>query len=290
MSDKTTQKTPERLQDSPPKEDLRHHVHSMLMRESLVDKHIIASTEVETPVFRMLPHACVVKVGGRSVIDRGKSVVYPLVDAIAEVLTQQKLIIGMGGGARTRHVFSIGLDLGLPTGVLASLSAADALGNAHILGTLLAPYGVVAIPPEIFGHLLPFFLQAAPGVIFNGVPPYALWEHPPALGRIPPHRTDAGCYLTAECFGCKSLTLIKDVDGLYDADPTTHPQATFIPEIGVAELKQRAFETLPFDPVLLDLLPKARLVKRFQIINGTRPELLAPALRGEHVGTIIHAD
>ncbi len=87
----------------------------------------------------------------------------------------QKLIIGTGGGARSRHVFSIGIDLGLPTGVLAELSQADALGNAHILGTLLAPYGVVAIPPEIFGHLLPLFIQAAPGVIYNGVPPYNLW-------------------------------------------------------------------------------------------------------------------
>jgi molybdenum storage protein len=263
---------------------------SLLMRESLVDKDLVAATEGETPVVRMLPEACVVKVGGHSVIDRGKQVVYPLIDALSAALKTHKLIIGTGGGARTRHVFSIGLDLGLPTGVLASLSIADALGNAHILGTLLAPHGVVAIPPEIFGHLLPFFLHAAPGVIFNGDPPYALWEHPPAVGRIPPHRTDAGSYLTAECFGCKTFTLIKDVDGLYTEDPKKNSQATFIPEIGVTELKKRRLATLPFDEVLLDLLATARLVTRFQIINGEKPELLAPALAGEHVGTIVHAD
>jgi molybdenum storage protein len=51
-------------------------------------------------------------------------------------------------------------------------------------------------------------------VVFSGVPPYSLWEHPPGVGRIPPHRTDAGAFLLAECFGCKSLTLVKDVDGL----------------------------------------------------------------------------
>ena len=148
---------------------------------------------------------------------------------------------------RSRHVFSIGIDLGLPTGVLAQFAIADALGNAHMLGTLLAPYGVVAIPPEIFGHLLPFFIQAAPGVIFNGDPPYSLWEHPPRLGRIPPHRTDAGCYLLAECFGCATMTLIKDVDGLYDRDPKEHPNARFIDEITVAELRERNLPTLPFD-------------------------------------------
>jgi molybdenum storage protein len=42
--------------------------------------------------------------------------------------------------------------------------------------------------------------------------------------------------------------------------------------------------------VLLDLLERSRLVQRFQIINGLKPELLAPALDGEHVGTIVHAD
>ncbi len=272
-------------------EDLRQHMKSLLMRESLIDKDLIESTDRSaTPVFRMLPDACVVKVGGHSVLDQGKDVVYPLVESLSKALDTRKLIIGTGGGARTRHVFSIGLDLGLPTGVLASLSIADALGNAHILGTLLAPHGVVAIPPEIFGHLLPFFIKSAPGVIFSGQPPYALWEHPPAVGRIPPHRTDAGSYLTAECFGCKTFTLIKDVDGLYDADPRRVPEAKLIKKIGVSELRERKLDTLPFDPVMLDLLDRSRLVRQFQIINGKRPELLEPALDGEHVGTIVHAD
>jgi molybdenum storage protein len=159
-----------------------------------------------------------------------------------------------------------------------------------MLGTLLAPHGVVAIPPEIFGHLLPFFMRAVPGVIFSGDPPYSLWEHPPHLGRIPPHRSDAGCYLLAECFGCSSLTLIKDVDGLYERDPRTHSSAGLIRDITVADLKARQLPTLPFDRVLLDLLPRGRLLKTVQIINGLKPELLEPALRGEHVGTILRKD
>ncbi len=164
------------------REDKRHHLDSMLMRESLLDKDVQRSTEV--PVFRMLPHTHVIKIGGRSILDEGREATYPVVEAIAACLETKKLIIGTGGGARSRHVFSIGIDLGLPTGVLAELAEADALGNAHILGTLLSPYGVVAIPPAIFGHLLPLFIRSAPGVIFTGVPPYALWEHPPAVGRI----------------------------------------------------------------------------------------------------------
>jgi molybdenum storage protein len=58
----------------------------------------------------------------------------------------------------------------------------------------------------------------------------------------------------------------------------------------VAELKELNPRTLPFDRVLLDLLAAARQVKRIQVINGMKPHLLEPALRGEHVGTIIRKD
>jgi len=143
-------------------DDDRHHLASLLARESLVDKELIARTD-SPRVVRMLPDAHVVKMGGRSLIDRGRATLFPLVQAIGKALETHKLILGAGGGMRSRHVFSSGMDLGLPTGVLAQLAMADANGNAHILGTLLAPLGVVAIPPEIFGHLLPLFVKTARG-------------------------------------------------------------------------------------------------------------------------------
>jgi len=268
--------------------DKRRHVESMLMRESLLDKQVMSSTE--TPVVPMLPFCHVVKIGGRSIIDNGKKAVYPLIEALARILQNFKLVIGTGGGVRGRHVTAIGMDLGLPTGVLAQLRIIDALGNAHLLGTLLAPHGVVAIPPEILGHMLPFFIKSAPGVICNGDPPFSIWEHTPRFGRIPPHRTDAGTFLLAECYGCATHTLIKDVNGLYDADPKINPDAKFISEITVPELRKRNLPTLPFDRVMIDLLANARQVKKFQIINGLKPELLERALRGEHVGTIVRKD
>ena len=270
------------------REDQRHHLDSMLMRESLLDKDVQRSTEA--PVFRMLPDTHVIKIGGRSIIDKGRETTYPVVETLAQCLDAHKLIIGVGGGARSRHVFSIGIDLGLPAGALAELAQADALGNAHIIGTLLSPYGVVAIPPAIFGHLLPLFIRSAPGVIFTGVPPYSLWEHPPTIGRIPPHGSDAGSFLLAECFGSKDFTLIKDVDGLYTCDPKQYANAELIPEISVNELRKRDLATLPFDRVLLDLLGHARLLKRFQIVNGRHPERISSALEGQHVGTMVYAD
>ena len=46
--------------------------------------------------------------------------------------------------------------------------------------------------------------------------------------------------------------------------------------------------TLPFDRALLDVMATARHLEHVQIVNGLVPGRLTAALRGEHVGTIIH--
>ena len=76
--------------------DRRHHVESMLMRESLLDKEVMASTEA--PVVRMLPNVHVVKIGGRSIIDAGKEATYPVVDVLGRLLESERLILGVGAG------------------------------------------------------------------------------------------------------------------------------------------------------------------------------------------------
>ena len=129
-------------------------------------------------------------------------------------------------------------------------------------------------------QLLPAMLAAARGAVFNGIPPYDLWEHPPALGKIPPHGSDAGSYLVGEVFGARTIILLKDVDGLYTADPKTHPDAEFIPEISAAELIRMGLPTLPIEPVVLELLTRARLAKSIRIVNGLVPGNLYPCACG----------
>jgi len=194
----------------------------------------------------------------------------------------------VGAGVRSRHILSVGLDLGLPTGVLATLSAKDAAQNAYMVSCLLARHGFVYLEAPFMVQLLPAMLAAARGAVFNGVPPYDLWEHPPAVGKIPPHRTDTGSYLVAEVFGARRMIFVKDVDGLYTADPAADPHATLIPRIRAAELIARDLPTLPIDRVVPELLLRARLATEIQIINGLVPGNLTRALRGEHVGSIIY--
>jgi molybdenum storage protein len=78
------------------------------------------------------------------------------------------------------------------------------------------------------------------------------------------------------------MIFIKDLDGLYTADPETDSGAEF-PQISVADLMALKLVTLPFDPILLDSMKRARLTKRIQIINGLVPGNLTCALNGEDV-------
>src|SRR5437879_707878 len=254
------------------------HVHSRLMRESLMDKALIAGTEA--PVRAILPNLNVVQIGGLSIMDRGHTAVLPLLDEVVANQDAYTQVIGVGPGVRARHILSVGLDLGLPTGALATLAAKSSAQNAYMISCLLAKHGFVYLEAPFIVQLLPAMLAAARGAVFNGIPPYDLWEHPPALGKIPPHGSDAGAYLVGEVFGARSVILVKDVDGLYSADPKTEPDAKFIAEIGAADLIRRKLASLPIEPAVLELLPRAKLAKSIRIVIGLVPGNLTRALAG----------
>jgi molybdenum storage protein len=263
------------------------HVVSRLMRESLMDKQVIAATEA--PVRAILPLLNIVQIGGMSIMDRGSSAILPLLDEIVANQDRHMQVVGVGPGVRARHILAVGLDLGLPTGALATLAAKSSAQNAYMVSCLLASHGFVYLEAPFIVQLLPAMLAAARGAVFNGIPPYDLWEHPPAVGKIPPHGSDAGSYLVGEVFGARSIILLKDVDGLYTADPKTHPDAEFIPEISAGELLSRNLPTLPIEPVVLELLTRGKLARSVRIVNGTVPGNLTRALNGEPVGSIIYA-
>jgi molybdenum storage protein len=264
-------------------------VPSSLMRQTLLDRELVLPV-TDRPVIKLLPWLNVVKIGGHSIMDRGRDAILPVVEELVEAFVDRKLLITTGPGIRGRHVYSVGLDLGLPTGALAALAATDAEKNGHIVAALLAEHGVVYLPHSSVAHHLPVFLSAAPAVVANAYPPYHLYEFPPAVGRIPPHRSDTGPLLLADAYGAARLVYIDDVDGIYTADPKDNPDAELIPRIGAKELTARGLKTLPIDRIVLQILGSAKHVKEIQIVNGLKRGNIGKALAGEHVGTIVHAD
>lgn len=257
-----------------------------LISSSLSDDSVLRATE-DSPDFSILPWVNVVKIGGQSIMDRGRSAVYPLVKEIVANLGQYKMILGTGAGTRARHIYSLAIDLGLPTGVLTVLATAVAWQNAQMLHYLLAQYGVPFVEPEGFGTL-PHYLMERNAVVCQGMPPYKLWEQNPAAGRIPPQRTDTGCFLMAEVFGARKMIYVKDEDGLYTADPKKDRSAKHIPRICVEELLALDLEDLIVERAVLDFLTRARNIHEIQFVNGLVPGQLTAALNGESVGTIVY--
>jgi molybdenum storage protein len=260
---------------------------TLLMQRSLSDPELLAAADAAAD-FRILPDATVLKIGGQSVIDRGRAAVFPLVDEIVAARKAHKMLIGTGAGTRARHLYSIAAGLNLPAGVLSQLGASVADQNAAMLGQLLAKYGVSAVDGAGLSAV-PLFLAEVHAVVFSGMPPYGLWMRPAPEGVIPPYRTDAGCFLVAEQFGCKAMIYVKDENGLYTANPKTSKNATFIPKISVDEMKAKGLHDSILEFPVLDLLKSARHVRQVQVVNGLVPGNLTRALAGEHVGTIITA-
>ena len=259
-----------------------------LLNGSLSDSAVQRATEA-TPDYAILPWVNVVKIGGQSIMDRGRSAVGPLVKEIVANLERHKMILGTGAGTRARHIYSLAIDLGLPTGVLTVLGTAVAWQNAQMLHYLLARYGIPFIEPEGFS-VLPHYLMERHAVVCQGMPPYKLWEHNPATGRIPPQRTDTGCFLIAEVFGARKMIHIKDEDGLYTADPKKDSRAEHIPRIGLHELVARDLDDLIVEREVLDLMLHARHVREIQFVNGLKPGQITAALEGEPVGTVIYRE
>ena len=259
-----------------------------LVSGSLSDAALQKATEA-TPSHAILPWVNVVKIGGQSIMDRGRSAVGPVVDEIVANLPHHKMILGTGAGTRARHVYSLAIDLGLPIGVLTVLGTAVAWQNAQMLQYMLARHGIAFLEPEGFASL-PHYLMERGAVICQGMPPYKLWEQNPEVGRIPPQRTDTGCYLIAEVFGARRMIYVKDEDGLYTADPKKDRNATHIPRISVQELLERDLDDLVVERAVLEMMLNARHMREIQFVNGLKPGQLTAALDGEPVGTVIYND
>src|SRR3954468_12699699 len=206
--------------------DGRTHIRSRLMRESLQDRGVLSQTDSDRDL-RVFPDVTLVSIGGQSIFDRGKAAILPLVDELVQIKRDRsvKMVIGVGGGTRTRHTISIATDLGLPVGGMAQLVGAMEELNAILLNALLAPYGSMPMQRDHFWDL-PLYFDAGITPIAISVPPFHFWEPPPLDGAEPMHGSDFGMFQMAEVLGMKQAIYIKDEDGLYTSDPKTNKHAT----------------------------------------------------------------
>jgi molybdenum storage protein len=266
----------------------RLHIKSRLMGESLVSEKFLDALEV-APQRRLFPDVNVVKIGGQSICDRGRHALPGLVEEIAENRAAHKMLLMTGGGTRSRHIYAIGLELGMPTGIIAAFGSSVSKQNALLVATLLADHGGIEIDQDAIMKLPNYFAQGGIPVT-QGMPPYDFFAIPPEKGRIPIHRTDVGALLMADLIGARSMIYVKDERGLYTDDPKKDPGAEFIPQVSVSELVAMGLDDLILERPCLEILRNSQVIDQVQVINGLERGNLTRALAGEHVGTIIAKD
>jgi len=259
-----------------------------LQGETLVRKGMMQKRKVGEQI-RIAPDINVVKIGGHGAIDYGREVMHPLLEEIGTLSKKHQLLVVTGGGVRVRHIMDIGIDLGMPTGVLAELSAKISEQNAIMVSILLSKYNGSRIHT---GDLLelPMLLKLGILPVIHGTPPYGLYEHPAKNEMIPPHRTDTGAFLIAEVLGAKSCIIGKNVDGLYTEDPRKNPDAELITEITAQELIRLNLDDMVLEPMVVRLLQDAVHIREVRITNCHKRGNIKRAISGRNAGTIIRAE
>ena len=139
---------------------------------------------------------------------------------------------------KSRHIYTIGLEMGMPTGVIARFGSMISDQNALMIATLLSPWGGIKISHSDIVKLPTYFAEGIIPVM-HGMPPYDYFAIKPKKGRIPIHRTDVGLVILGDLIGVRRILFVKDEDGLYTEDPKKNPESRFIPDITVAELMEK---------------------------------------------------
>lgn len=268
------------------KDGRRLHVKSALMGESLVSKEFIDQLAI-APQERLYPDIAIIKIGGQSICDRGVKALPAILKEIVRNRREHKILITTGGGTRSRHIYTIGLEMGMPTGVIAKFGSMISEQNALMIATLLSPWGGVKISHSDIVKLPTYFAENIIPVM-HGMPPYDYFAIKPKVGRIPIHRTDVGLVILADLIGSRTILFIKDENGLYTDDPKKNPEADFISEIGAQDLLQKDLDDLVIERPCLEIIQNSEVIEKVQIINGMIEGNITRALNGEHVGTIIY--
>jgi len=268
------------------KDGKRLHVKSTLMGESLVSKEFIEQLDI-APQERLYPDVKIMKIGGQSICDRGVKALPNILKEIVQNRKDHKMVLTTGGGTRSRHIYTLGLEMGMPTGVIAKFGSMVSEQNALMIATLLSPWGGVQIGHADIVKLPTYFAENIIPVM-HGMPPYDYFAIKPKVGRIPIHRTDVGLVILADLIGSRTVLFIKDENGLYSEDPKKNPDAKFIAEIGAQDLLDGGQDDLVIERPCLEIIQNSEVLEKIQVVNGLVPGNITKALNGEHVGTYIH--
>lgn len=227
-----------------------------------------------TQIGRSIDLKIVVRLGGSvlgSPLD--PEVVKRYSDVISKVLKQgHDVVLVIGGGATARQYIDTARRMDLPPRTQDLIAIQASRLNARLVGMALGTSGVA--------------------VTLRGAVSMAEKNHIAVMGGLKPGiTTDTVAILVAEAWKSDLIVKASDQEGIYDADPRTHPGAKLLRMVSYEKLvdilggKHSPGIHRIVDPVAVQRIAENRL--KLVVVNGARPENIIRAVNREKVGTTV---
>ena len=226
----------------------------------------------------------IIKLSGEALAgDKGFGIDESMLEYIVEQIKKVRdenveigIIIGGGNFWRGRQALNM------------EKSAADHMG---MLATVM---NSIALQDALEAHGIPTRVQTAL-TITRVAEPYILRKalHHFEKGRIvifacgtgnPFFSTDTGAALRAAEINAEVLLLAKNVDGIYDSDPKTNPNAKKFDELSYLDVIQKGLHAMDTTAISLCMENKIPIIA-FAL---KEKDSIVRVVNGERIGTIIH--
>lgn len=206
------------------------------------------------------------------------SIAHQIKDVIAEGV---ELAITVGGGNIFRGIAgaSEGMDrsqadyIGMLATVMNALALQEALERVEVITRVLSAINMQQVAEPYIRRRAIRHLEKGRVVIFAG-----------GTGN-PFFTTDTTAALRACEIGADCIMKATKVDGIYDADPVTHPDAIKFEEISYLEVLSRELHVMDSTATSLCMDNEMPIIVFNLGVSGN----IGRALRGESVGTVVHA-
>lgn len=190
---------------------------------------------------------------------------------------QIAMVVGGGNIFRGLSNAAAGMDrasadyMGMLATIINGMALRDALEHAGVETRLQTAITVAQVAEPYIRLRAISHLEKGRAVVFAG-----------GTGN-PFFTTDTTVALRAAEIGADLVLKATRVDGVYDADPEKHPDATLIPELGYMEVLERGLRVMDSTAITMCMdndLP-------IRVFNISVPGNIARAVRGEPVGTLV---